>query len=169
MYFIYFNKFYLINLMQLVNRLHIFCGWCMYTYSCTATPNGFYLALWRYIDVLIMTTHPLSVLVGTDQQLYNAWDCSVLSQRGVIRWTQRQVADQSNDGFDKRPPAGRVEQLHKHGQSVVKAHSILGHLCLWVATREMAQGTNLSDSNNNNNNRYNNVSFFNCNTKFKYK
>ena len=93
---------------------------------------------------LILTTHPLSVLVGADQQLYDAWDCSVLSQRGVVGWTQRQVADQSNDGFDERPPAGRVEQLHKHGQSVVKAHSILGHLCLRVATREMAQGTNLS-------------------------
>ena len=126
------------------------------SYSCTAPPSGFYLALWCYINVL-MITHPLSVLVGADQQLYDARDGSVLSQRGMVRWTQRQVADQSNDGFDERPPAGRVEQLHKHGQSVVKAHSILGHLCLWVATGEMAQGTHLSDSNNN---RCNNNIFF---------
>ena len=69
----------------------------------------------------------------------------MFSQRGVVRWTQRQVTDQTDDGLDQRPPAGRVEKLDEHGQAVVETHGILGHLGLRVATRQMTQGTNLQD------------------------
>ena len=73
--------------------------------------------------------------MGADQQLHDARDRPVFSQRGVVRGTQCQVADQTNDGLDEWPPAGRVEKLDEHGQTVVETHSILGHLGLRVATR----------------------------------
>ena len=41
MYFVYFKK-------------NIIIPRYMYTYSCTAPPNGYYLDLWRCINVLII-------------------------------------------------------------------------------------------------------------------
>ena len=67
----------------------------------------------------------------------------MLSQRGVVRRAERQVADEPDDGLDERPPAGRVEKLDEHRQAVVQPHGILGHLRFGVARRQVTQRADL--------------------------
>merc|ERR1719232_1996386 len=54
------------------------------------------------------SSHPLGVLEGPDQQMHEARNGAILSQRRVIGWTQRQVPDQTNDSLDQRPSTGRM-------------------------------------------------------------
>jgi hypothetical protein len=43
-----------------------------------------------------ISAHPVSVLEGSDEQVYEPGDGSVLPQRSVIRGTQRQVPNQTD-------------------------------------------------------------------------
>ena len=90
-----------------------------------------------------MGTHPLRVLVGSDEELYNPGDGSVLSEWGMVGRTQGQVADQAHHSLDEWPATGWVEQLDQHRKAIVQPHSILGHLSFLVATGQVTQRTYL--------------------------
>ena len=93
--------------------------------------------------VRVAATHPLCVLVCTDQELHDAGQCTMFPQRRVVGRAESQVTHQTNDGLDERPAAGWVQQFHQDRQAIVQAHSILGHLRLGVTRCQMAQGTHL--------------------------
>ena len=83
-------------------------------------------------------THRLHrVLMRPQQQLHDARYRAVLAQRRVIGRTQRQVADETDDGLDEWPLAGRVQQLHERRQAVVMAHRVLRRAGLRVTTRQV--------------------------------
>jgi hypothetical protein len=44
----------------------------------------------------VRSAHPVSVLEGPDEQVYEPGDGSVLPERSMIRGTQRQVPDQTD-------------------------------------------------------------------------
>jgi len=73
----------------------------------------------------------------SQQQLNDAWYCAMFTQWRVIGRTQRQVADEADDGLDQRPLAWRMQQLHKHRQAVVQPHGILGRFRLHVTARQV--------------------------------
>ena len=68
MYFIYLNK------------LNIIIPRPMYTYSCTVPPNGYYLDLWHFINVIIIINHidyigVIVLFVGHEDSECLAWQC----------------------------------------------------------------------------------------------
>ena len=91
----------------------------------------------------IAQAYPLCILMCTDQQLYNARQSAVFSQRGVVSRAQSQVTDQTDHGLDEGPAAGRVQQLDQHGQPIVQPHRVLGHLSLRVPRSQVTQSTDL--------------------------
>ena len=71
--------------------------------------------------------------MSADEQLYNAWDGAVFTQRGMVGRAQCQVTDEADDSLDEGPSARRVEKFDENGQAIVEPYSILGHLSLRVA------------------------------------
>jgi len=72
------------------------------------------------------------VLEGPDEEVDEARDGSVLPEGGVVGGTERQVADEPDDGLDEGPAGGRVHEPHDGGQAALQAHRVLGHLALGV-------------------------------------
>ena len=88
-------------------------------------------------------THPLRVLVCTNQELHDARQSAVLPERRVVGRAECQVPHEAHNGLDERPATGRVQQLHQDGQAVVQAHCVLSHLRLRVTRGQVTQGTHL--------------------------
>ena len=66
MYFIYLNK------LDIIIPRH------MYTYSCTAPPNGYYLDLWHFVNVIIIIHIDyigVIVFVGHESSECLTWQC----------------------------------------------------------------------------------------------
>ena len=59
-------------------------------------------------------THPLRVLEGPDEQVYEPGDAAVLPERGVVGRAQGQVADEADDGLDQGPPENDSEIFKWH-------------------------------------------------------
>ena len=57
----------------------------------------------------VRSTHPLRVLVGPDEQVDDSRQGPVLSERGVVRWAQGQVSDQTDHGLDQGPATRGVQ------------------------------------------------------------
>ena len=71
----------------------------------------------------------------------------MLTERGVVSGTECEITDETDDGFDERPAARRMEQLDESWQAVVQTHGILGQLGLGMTRRQVTQSADgrLSD------------------------
>lgn len=87
--------------------------------------------------------YPLNILVCSDEHLSDPGYGSMLSQSRMVGLRQHEVTNESHDGFDKWPSAGWLKKLYQSWDAILQTHSILGHLSLWMSTRQMTQCTYL--------------------------
>jgi hypothetical protein len=81
--------------------------------------------------------------VGADEKLDDARQGTMFSQRSMVGRAEGKISHQPYNSLDQRPAAWRVQKFHKNWQAIVKAHSILSHLGLWVTRCQVAKGTYL--------------------------
>ena len=86
------------------------------------------------------SSHSLSVLEGSDQKMDQPGDGAVLPKRSVVGRAEGQVPDETNDGLDERPPAGRVHQSDDLREAALEPHSVLSQLALLVSGGQMSEG-----------------------------
>lgn len=86
---------------------------------------------------------PLHVLMSTHHELNKLWQTSVLTDWSVIEGTQCKITHEADNCFYERPARWRVKKFHQDRQAKVNPYCILGLFCVFMATCQMTQGTNL--------------------------
>ena len=79
------------------------------------------------------SSYPVSILEGSNQEMDQSGNSSVLSERGMIGGAQRKIADQTNHRLHQGPTGWRVHEADNSWQTALQADSVLGHLAFWVA------------------------------------
>ena len=81
-------------------------------------------------------SYPVCVLEGSDEEVNEPGNGSILPEGGMVGGAERQVADEADDRLDERPAGWRMHEADNSGQTALQPHSILGHLTLGMPDEE---------------------------------